>query len=73
MPVASFCSCAAQFVSTLVENPEDMFPRDEDHLTANVMLCPLSGKNAIVTLLQDLCIRNSILKKMSCAKEFVRQ
>ena len=31
-PLGSFCSCAGQFESYLVENPEDRFSRDEAHI-----------------------------------------
>ena len=33
-PPSSFCSCAGQFVSYLVSNPEDRFSRDEAHMAA---------------------------------------
>ena len=35
MPLACFCSCADQFESYLIENPEDRFSRDEFHLKSS--------------------------------------
>ena len=38
MPLARVCGCAGQFVSYLVENPEDRFSRDEAQMVVNVAL-----------------------------------
>ena len=77
-PLAIFCGCTAQFVSDMVENPEDRFFHNEAHMQpASTEIRAHSGQNIRFKSLsrrasaRSLCYLYLVTMKLGCGPRFL--